>query len=241
MFQQAGKLKPTTSGCNHSFIPFSALADFSWDIVKKEIIDKIYEISSLKLNEKFCSLLTKEENIIKEILKNDKIKDTYIELFKVILFDKNNSYINEEILLSNDCDKLKDYIKKLQAKNQNSRKQIELLENLLREEKDKVQLYEEKKKRRSQGKKHIRGSQEFYDEILNANELAVIKVNKKGKEYIDYRSVIKYAKESKAIIEYAKKNNLRINRDNIKSWNEVAKSLKFNIKSKVSVGKARDN
>lgn len=211
------------------------------DKSKKEIINKIYEISSLKLNEEFCSLLTKEENAIKEILKNDRMKDTYIELFKATLFDKNNSYINEEILPSNSYDELKNYIKKLQATNQNLRKQIKLLENLLREEKNKVKLYEEKDKHRCKGKKHIRGSKEFYDEVFNASELAVIKENKNGKEYIDYRAVVKYAKESKAIVEYAEKNNLGINRENIKSWNEVAKSLKFNIKSKVSVGKARDN
>lgn len=194
-----------------------------------DIVDKIYELYSLRINKEFCYFLTQEVDISKKVLDNKKLEKIYIEVFKSILF-------NDDSVSEND---LKNQVSRLSITNKHLEKKIESLEKELYLEKEKNSIYEEREKRRCQGKKHIRGSQEFYDEILNANELAVSKTNKSGKEYVDYRATLKYAKQSEAIIEYATENRLEINRENLKRWYEVAKSLKYNTESKISIGKAR--
>ncbi|MCP8421224.1 hypothetical protein NMF54_18945 [Clostridioides difficile] len=99
----------------------------------------------------------------------------------------------------------------------------------------------QKEARLNRGKKHIRGTEEFYRDVKLACSLIVTKLNKSGKQYNDYREAVKFAKTCDTIVNYSNANKVKINRENLQSWLSVAIALEGNVETKVAIGKYKAN
>ncbi|HBF3596701.1 hypothetical protein MO293_18415 [Clostridioides difficile] len=93
----------------------------------------------------------------------------------------------------------------------------------------------------NRGKKHIRGTEEFYRDVKESCSLIVSKVNKSGKQYNDYREAVKYAKTCNTIVNYSNANKVKINRENLQNWLSVAIALAEGVETEISVGKYNAN
>lgn len=111
-----------------------------------------------------------------------------------------------------------------------------------------VELEELKEKQSSwnKGKKHIRGTKEFYRDVKIACSLVRNRdddkrVCKNGEPFKDYREAVKFAKECPTIQNYASSNKVKVNRENLKSWLSVAIALENNEEPRISTGKYKAN
>lgn len=112
---------------------------------------------------------------------------------------------------------------------------------ILKDKDTEIAELQRKEARLNRGKKHIRGTEEFYRDVKESCSLIVSKSNKNGKQYNDYREAVKYAKTCNTIVNYASSNKVKINRENLQNWLSVAIALSEGVESKISVGKYNAN
>ncbi|HCQ5694843.1 TPA: hypothetical protein OLZ61_004122 [Clostridioides difficile] len=109
--------------------------------------------------------------------------------------------------------------------------------NKLKDKNTEIAELQKKEARLNRGKKHVRGTEEFYRDVKLACSLIVTKLNRSGKQYNDYREAVKYAKTCNTIVNYSNANKVKINRENLRNWLSVAIALQEGVEPKVAVGK----
>lgn len=97
----------------------------------------------------------------------------------------------------------------------------------------------------NKGKKHKRGTAEFYRDILKCGSLIKTRDDDAKdygrKRYKDYREALEYAKCCETIQNYVNSNKVQLNRDNLKNWLSIAIALERGEKPPADVGKYKQN
>lgn len=198
----------------------------------------------LKLKDEIEELKTDKIKLdveVKRLKLNEIAKDTEISNLKVEVKDKDVLISNLEIKVGTLEDKVsvKDVkISGLEADIVDYKGKLEVSEKEVEDCKSKMGCI-------GKGKYHVRGTEEFYRDVKIAGTHRRVKnggrVNKNGEPYLDYREAIKFAEGCDTIQNYARANNVKINRENLINWLKIAEALDSGEDIGVKIGKYKAN
>lgn len=229
--------------------------------------DDVYVVNTVNKYKAIESILKNMDIVIKDNAKmgNDIVYKEYISILKLLVLGEDSEILNltNRIVGLKDDIEAKDkqistlkgivknrdteitrlnrsiednYVTKIKYDRYKKRSK-EHYAKILKDKDGVIAELQRKEARLNKGKKHIRGTDEFYRDVKKACGLIVTRVNKSKKQYNDYREVVKFAKGCSTIVNYADSNKVKINRENLKSWLRVAIALEEGVESPVSVGK----
>lgn len=216
------------------------------------------------------SIIQKTDIRMKKEGKKNSLKfQEYINLIKLLILGEDSEVVKMQVIIDSNITKISDLEFIIATKD----KEIEELKSKVVELEDSISIkyatikgleanlndvksklsssdneiagLKEKQERLNVGKKHIRGTNEFYRDVKLACSLICDKndkrVCKNGEHYKDYREAVKFARECDTIQNYANGNKVKINRENLKSWLRVAIALEEGEEPMISVGKYKAN
>lgn len=226
------------------------------------VIDKYNDIDSI---------IQKTDIRMKNEGKKNSLKfQEYINLIKLVILGEDSEVVKMQVIIDSNITKINDLEIIIATKD----KEIEELKSKVVELEDSINIKDvnisclesnlidikyklnrldteleclrEKKSNLNKGKKHIRGTEEFYRDVKIACSLICDKKNdkrvcKNGEPYKSYREAVAYAKECATIQNYAASNKVKINRENLKNWLSVAIALENGEEPSVSLGKYKAN